>query len=226
MVAAGKRRGEPLSRDRIVEAAIDLLDAEGEGGLTFRALARRLATGPGAIYWHVTDKDELLSAATDAVVATTMTADAGGTTPREAVRAVALGVFDAIDAHPWVGSHLARDPWRSPVLRVFEHLGRQVQALGVPDAALFTAASSLLNYILGVGGQNAANSRGIRPDTNRVEFLTTVATAWDTLDPEEYAFTRTVAGRLREHDDREEFLAGIDLILAGITARLGTPRLP
>jgi AcrR family transcriptional regulator len=213
-----KRRGEPLSRERIVEAAIGLLDSEGEGGLTFRALAEHLVTGPGAIYWHVKDKDELLGAATDAVVATTMIADAAGATPREAVRALALGVFDAIAAHPWIGSQLARDPWRSPILRVFEHLGRQVQALGVAEAHLFTAASALLNHILGVGAQNVADRRGFRPDASRDEFLTTVAEAWTSLDPEEYAFTRIVADQLRDHDDREEFLAGIDLILAGITA--------
>ncbi|MCX4767845.1 TetR family transcriptional regulator [Streptomyces sp. NBC_01275] len=213
-----ERREEPLSRERIVEAAIGLLDAAGEGGLTFRALAQRLATGPGAIYWHVTGKDELLGAAADAVIAGAMTAGTADTAPREAVRALALGVFDAIDAHPWVGTQLARAPAQLPLLWVFEHLGRQVQALGVPHAAQFTAASALLNYILGVGGQNAANARGHQPDTNRTEFLNTVSAAWANLDPDEYPFTRNVADQLRDHDDRAEFLAGIDLILTGITA--------
>ncbi|GAA1936903.1 TetR/AcrR family transcriptional regulator [Streptomyces durmitorensis] len=213
-----ERREEPLSRERIVEAAIELLDTAGEGGLTFRALAERLATGPGAIYWHVTGKDELLNAATDAVVADTMSADTTATTPQEAIRTLALGVFDAIDVHPWIGSQISRTPSQSPMLRVFEHLGRQVQALGVPHTAQFTAASALLNYILGVGGQNAANARGVRPGTNRTEFLDAAATAWENLDPDEYAFTRDVADQLRDHDDRTEFLAGIDLVLTGITA--------
>ncbi|MBI0381492.1 TetR family transcriptional regulator, partial [Streptomyces albiflaviniger] len=48
-----QRRTEALSRERIVEAAVELLDTAGEGGLTFRALTERPATGPGAIYWHV-----------------------------------------------------------------------------------------------------------------------------------------------------------------------------
>ncbi|NEA64680.1 TetR family transcriptional regulator [Streptomyces sp. SID12488] len=213
-----ERREEPLSRERIVEAAIGLLDAEGEGGLTFRALARRLATGPGAIYWHVTGKDELLGAATESVVADAMPpAATAGATPQEAVRALAVGVFDAIDAHPWIGTQLARAPAQSPLLRIFEHLGRQVQALGVPHAAQFTAASALLNYILGVGGQNAANARDHQPGATRAEFLGAVSDAWANLDPDEYAFTRSVADQLRDHDDREEFLAGIDLIVAGIT---------
>ena len=64
-----ERRTEALSRERIVEAAVELLDAAGAGGLTFRALTERLATGPGAIYWHVANKGELLGAATEAVVA-------------------------------------------------------------------------------------------------------------------------------------------------------------
>ncbi|UNZ15959.1 TetR/AcrR family transcriptional regulator [Streptomyces sp. 891-h] len=217
-----ERRQEPLSRERIVSAAVELLDTVGEGGLTFRALAERLATGPGAIYWHLSGKAELLGAATDAVVTTTLTDDDTDATPQEAIRALALGVFDALDAHPWIGAYLARSPGRSTMLRVFERIGRQVQALDVPAAAQFTAASALLNYILGVAGQNAANAvnaRTVQPNTDRTEFLDAVATAWAELDPDEYAFTRSVTDQLREHDDRAEFLAGIDLILAGLTAR-------
>ncbi|KUN09230.1 TetR family transcriptional regulator [Streptomyces yokosukanensis] len=214
-----ERRQEPLSRERIVSAAVELLDTVGEGGLTFRALAERLATGPGAIYWHVTGKTELLAAAAEAVVGPAIAGADTDATPQEAIRALALGVFDAIDAHPWVGAQLARTSWQSPMLRVFERVGRQVQALRVPEAAQFTAASALMNYILGVAGQNAVNTRTVQPGTDRTEFLDTVATAWAELDPGQYAFTRDVAGQLREHDDRTEFLAGIDLILTGIAAR-------
>lgn len=219
-----ERGEEPLSRERIVEAAVELLDSAGESGLTFRALAERLTTGPGAIYWHVAGKDELLSAATEAVVAGTMTAAPAGATPREAVHALALGVFDAIDAHPWVGAQLSRTSWQSPMLGILERLGRQVRALGVPEAAQFTSASALLYYIFGVSNQNAANARAVRPDTDRTTFLRTVAASWAQLDPDEYAFIRNIAGQVREHDDREEFLAGIDLILAGIAAGRGPAR--
>ncbi|MEU6666053.1 TetR family transcriptional regulator [Streptomyces sp. NPDC046727] len=214
-----ERRQEPLSRERIVNAAVELLDTVGESGLTFRALAERLATGPGAIYWHVTGKTELLAAAIDAVVTTTVADDDTDTTPKQAIRALALGVFDAIDAHPWVGTYLARTPGQPRMLRVFEHIGRHVQALHVPEAAQFTAASALMSYILGVAGQNAAHTRAVQPGTDRAEFLDAVATRWEELDPDQYPFTRSVAGQLREHDDRDEFLAGIDLILTGITAR-------
>ncbi|MDT0440472.1 TetR family transcriptional regulator [Streptomyces sp. NPDC005840] len=212
-----ERRQEPLSRERIVTAAVELLDTAGESGLTFRALAERLATGPGAIYWHVTGKGELLAAATDAVLGTALAEDPGAS-PRDAVRTLALGVFDALDVHPWVGAHLVSTESHAPTLPLFERVGRQVRALGVPESAWFTAASTLLNYILGVAGQNAANTRRAAPGTDRAAHLGGVADAWSALDPAEYAFTRSVAGQVRDHDDRAEFAAGIDLILDGITA--------
>jgi AcrR family transcriptional regulator len=186
--------------------------------LTFRALSAHLKTGPGAIYWHVANKSELLVAATDAVLAGAMAADTADETPENAIRALALGVFDAIDAHPWIGPQLSRVASQSAMLRIFERIGRQVQALGVPGAAQFDAASALLNYILGVAGQNAANARAQEPGTSRADVLATLAAVWADLDPAEYPFACTVAGQLREHDDREQFLAGIELVLAGVTA--------
>ncbi|GAA2707042.1 TetR/AcrR family transcriptional regulator [Actinoplanes palleronii] len=215
------RRDDALSRERIVDAATALLDAEGEGGLTFRALAAHLNTGPGAIYWHVANKGELLTAATDAVLNRTVPAAAAGATPPDAIRAVALGVFDAIEAHPWVGTQLTHMPSQPALRRLFERLGQQVRALGVPAAAQFTSASALLNYVLGVGAQNAANARAHQPGADRGEILGAEAAAWAGLDPGEYPFLRSVAGQLREHDDRQQYLDGVNLILVGITACAG-----
>ena len=212
-----QRREESLSRDRIIEASIALLDQSGESGLTFRALSERLATGPGAIYWHIANKSDLLTAACDTIIARTMEARMAGATPKATIRALALGMFDAIDAHPWVGSALIRAELQSPMVRVLERIGQQVRALGVPDRSQWAVVSALLNYILGVGGQNAANGQLARTQgLDRSDFLEAVATMWSRLDPHEYPFTRSLAGQVRAHDDRMDFLAGIDLILRGI----------
>ena len=218
---SSQRREQALSRERIIEASIALLDSRGEGGLTFRTLSERLATGPGAIYWHIANKSDLLTAACDAVVARTMNGTLAGARPKAAIRALALGMFDAIDTHPWVGSALTRAPGHLPMLRVLERLGRQVRALGVPNKRQWAAVSALLSYILGVSGQNAANGQLARTQgLDRSDFLEALSTAWSQLDPDEYPFARSVAGHLRAHDDRKDFLAGIDFILTGI----GSPR--
>jgi AcrR family transcriptional regulator len=214
MAQRTERRTDALSKERIVEAAIEILDADGESALTFRALTARLATGAGAIYYHVASKNELLAAATNDVIARGMAEVVGGAEP---IRAIALGVFDAIDAHPWVGAELSREPWQSAILQIFEGFGEEIQALGVPERAQFDCASALLNYVLGLAGQYAAAVRLLPRETDRADFLASVAGRWAERDPAEYPFVHQVAAQLREHDDREQFLAGIDLILAGIT---------
>jgi AcrR family transcriptional regulator len=217
---SSRRREESLSRDRIIEASIELLDSSGEGGLTFRTLSERLATGPGAIYWHIANKSDLLTAACDAIVARTIAARVVGATPKATIRTLALAMFDAIDAHPWVGSALTRAPGQLPMVRIFEGIGQQVRALGVPVEEQWATVSALLNYILGVGGQNAANGQLARTrGVDRSDFLAALSTVWSQLDPDEYPFARSVAGQLRTHDDRIDFLAGVDLILRGIGSR-------
>ncbi|MEV6350448.1 TetR/AcrR family transcriptional regulator C-terminal domain-containing protein [Actinoplanes sp. NPDC051851] len=207
-----------LSRDRIVDTAIAMLDAAGESGLTFRALSARLKTGPGAIYWHVANKGELLAAATDTVVTRAMAADPAAATPPDEIRAIALGVFDAFDAHPWIGDQLSQLSAQPTTLRVFESLGRRVQSLGVPPEDQFNAASALLNYILGVAAQNAALARSVARGTDRTEVLAAVDALFAGVETGDFPFLRSVATQLRTHDDRDQFLAGINLILAGIVS--------
>lgn len=212
-----ERRTDALSRERIIEAAIGILDTDGESALTFRALSARLSTGAGAIYWHVANKDELLAAATDAVVSGAMASRAVAADPQEAVRGIASGLFDAIDAHPWVGTQLAREPWQPAVLQVLDAFGGQLAALAVPEDAQFYAASALVSLVLGVAGQYAAGARLLGREADRPEFLARIAEGWTRLDPGEYPFVHRIAPQLAEHDDREQFLAGIDLLLAGVT---------
>jgi AcrR family transcriptional regulator len=232
------RRRQVLTRERIVETAVELLDAAGEGVLTVRALTGRLATGPGAIYWHIGNMDELLEAATDAVVATALatrptqpaepaeTTEAGGTAgaPQDEIRAVALGLFDAVTEHAWLAAQLAvqltRNPWGPVTLRIFESIGRPVRTLGVPQGDWFTTTSTLVHYILGATTQTAQNTGDNSvpgSESDRADFLNTTSRAWQDLDPDDYPFIRAIADQMREHDDREQFLTGIDLVLTGIT---------
>jgi AcrR family transcriptional regulator len=219
-----ERRTTPLSRERIVDTAIDLLDTAGESGLTFRSLSERLTTGPGAIYWHVANKSELLAAATGRVVSIALAAGKAG--QRGAIHDVALGLFDAIVRHPWLApqitAQLSHNPTGPVTTRIFEDIGRQVSALDVPASSWFTATSALMHYILGAASQNAVNlkrARSLGPEADRNAYMDTVAGAWKQLSPEDYPFTRAVADQGLDHDDRAQFLAGIDLIIAGVTTR-------
>lgn len=204
-----------LSKERIVAAAIGLLDGDGVNGLTFRALASHLETGSGAIYWHIADKQALLAAATDQVIAGAIAAVAKQAAPQDTIRAIALGVYDAMAAHRWVGPQLSGNPWQLASLRILERLGREVQASGIAEDMLFNVVTALMNCLLGVAAQHAAASRLPR-DGKRSDHLTAIAADWAQLDPVDYAFVRGVATQLPLHDDRAQFLAGVDLVLAGV----------
>jgi len=210
-----KRRADALSRKRIVEAAIVLLDSAGESALTFRALAAHLDTGLGAIYHHLTDKADLVAAACDTIVAQVLTDLASPAEPEDRVRQLGLALYDAMDQHPWLGSTLPHVRGLS-IVRILEPIGRSLVQLKIPLSEQWSTASALLHYILGVGGQNAANSQAGRlGNTDRESYLDAVADEWTALDPVTFAFVRSVARQLSRHSDREDFLAGLDLILAG-----------
>ena len=62
------RSEPPLSRERIVATAVELLDAQGVDGLTMRRLADRLGSGVMSLYWHVDNKEDVFDLALDSVL--------------------------------------------------------------------------------------------------------------------------------------------------------------
>src|SRR5262245_13316697 len=93
------RSETPLSRERIVATAVELLDAHGVNGLTMRGLADHLGSGVMSLYWHVGGKEDVFDLALDSVL------EYGGL-PEEA------------EPRDWRGEvvHLLED-WRSCMLR-------------------------------------------------------------------------------------------------------------
>jgi AcrR family transcriptional regulator len=212
-----KRRQVSLTRTQIVESAIALLDAAGEPGLTFQALAKSLSTGAGAIYWHVENRDDLLAAACDTIVGQALSKVVDSVERKDTIKNVALAVFDAMDEHPWIGSVMNRASAQMPVVRIIERVGAQIVNIGVPKAQRWLVVSALLNYILGVAGQNAANAQFGHPNQlNRSAFLNAAADNWMRLESNEFPIARSLIESLRDHDDRADFIAGLDLILNGI----------
>ena len=213
------RRSDALSRERIVEAAIQILDTAGESGLTVRAVTAHLSTGRGAIYHHVATKDDLLAAAAGGVVGPVLADAAGHDDPARAIRALALGIFDAIDAHPWVGAQLAREPFQPAVLQIWKSLGVPLHRLGVSGTALADAGAALVNYVLGAAAQHAAGARRAPDDAARQQYLEALAGQWARDDAD--SLVQESAALLPGHDDREQFLAGVDIFLAGVVSRAG-----
>ncbi|MDM4761712.1 TetR/AcrR family transcriptional regulator C-terminal domain-containing protein [Galbitalea sp. SE-J8] len=215
---AGRRpKGASLTRQAVIEAAVSLLDESGERGLTFRALAGRLESGSGAIHWHVTNRDELLDLACDAMLAEpaeSVPAHAGD--ELDAIRVLALSLFDTLDRHPWIGSHLPTRPTLPSTLRVLDRIGGLLRSFGVPADDQFYFATAILTYVLGVAAQMTRDAQSAALTHTRDEWLAEQSARWTGLDPLAYPFLHAAAADLREHDDRDQFVAGLDLLVTGI----------
>jgi len=101
---------ETLTADRIVRAAIELLDEEGLDGLNMRSLAKRLGSAATAVYWHIKTKDDLVRLASDAIWHEVELPDLDATDWRAAATAHAASIHAMLARHPWLvqafGSHL------------------------------------------------------------------------------------------------------------------------
>lgn len=217
------RRPDALTKDLIVRSAITLLDHGGTEALSFRALAAALATGSGALYHHVANKGELLAAAATATM-TEVVGRAADADPGGSIRAVAMDVFDEIVARPWWGTQLVAAPWQPAVLHLFDRVGSDLTAVGVRQEFQFDAASALVHHVLGVASQYDAGRRLTGDKRSRPAFLQSSTSAVTGDDTGRFPFLARIGQRLVEHDDRAQFQAGIEIILAGIDALHGPHR--
>ena len=95
----------PLSRDRILRAALNLADEGGVESLTMRKLGEELGFEAMSLYRHVANKDDVLDGIVDLVLTETeppTAAEAWDT----AIRTSAISVRDALRRHPWATSLL------------------------------------------------------------------------------------------------------------------------
>lgn len=138
-----------LTRDDIVVAGARLLDQAGSDGLSMRALARALDTGPATLYWHVRDRDELLALILDQ---TAGTIDVPETGPwQERLVALALAIRDALLPRPALVNVLWEASWRlgERTLAVADAMVGLVAESGLDEVEVADAYFALLTYILG-----------------------------------------------------------------------------
>ena len=107
--AAGRT---PLTRDRVLDAALALADADGVPGLTMRRLAAELGVEAMTIYYHVPNKDGILDALVERVIGEIELPDPG-TDWRPALRSLALSAYEVLGRHRWA-TRVMLGPGRSP----------------------------------------------------------------------------------------------------------------
>jgi AcrR family transcriptional regulator len=112
-------RRAPLSRERVLHAAVELADATGIDALSMRRLAQALGVVPMALYKHVANKEELLDGMLDVVVGEIdpPAADPGGDGDwQRAVRQRILSARQVLLRHPWASRVLESRSTPTPMV--------------------------------------------------------------------------------------------------------------
>jgi AcrR family transcriptional regulator len=140
-----------LHRHDVVAKATQLLDDYGIADLTMRRLARELSVSPGALYWHFSDKQELLGAVADRLLAPVPTTVEDGSWSR---RVVTLGtalrdaLLSSTDGAELVSASFAA----AKSVRMTEILAQLTDAAtegGIDASHADLAARTVLYYVLG-----------------------------------------------------------------------------
>jgi AcrR family transcriptional regulator len=140
--------GRPaLDREQVVRVALLLLDEEGLEGLSMRRLAQRLGVTAASLYWHVRDKDELLSLVADAISEEVPLPDPARPW-REQLEALAWSYRRVLLGHRQGGRVLmASAPSGSSGPRLVDRMPDVLRAAGF-DAQRQVHASHLLNTLV------------------------------------------------------------------------------
>ncbi|WP_435655993.1 TetR/AcrR family transcriptional regulator C-terminal domain-containing protein [Brucella pituitosa] len=147
--AKRSRHAPALTRERIVQAAVEILDIGGQGGLTIRKLAERLNAGATSLYWHVETRDDVLELALDSVLGEALLPTESLEWDQELVRFLTEWRRTLL-RHPWSTSLLGFRPMLGPnALARSEHLRATLARAGLPEDDVIHAGYTLSNFMLG-----------------------------------------------------------------------------
>ena len=200
----------PLSKGRVLRAAVEYADRHGVEALTMRKLAAELGFGVMSLYNHVANKDEMLDGMVDLV--------AGDIEPlpddgdwKKALRASAISAHKVLLRHPWAGS-LWTTRWPGPArLRHMESLLRGLSAGGLSSELVYHGYHAVSMHIVGFTLQEQSYQFADQD----LEQL--AATFLEQIPADDYPhLTEHVMQHLNDEDHGDEFGFVLDLILDGL----------
>jgi AcrR family transcriptional regulator len=139
------RRGprQKLSLDTVLDAAIEVADADGLAGLSMRGLAQRLGLGAMSLYTYVPGRDELVVLMVDQVLGRSPRPPHGEDVRRR-IEAVAESAYDELTSHPWLLDTDGLRAWLGPhAAERYEWQLSAVEGLGLTDVELGQAVTLL-----------------------------------------------------------------------------------
>ncbi|TDC77773.1 TetR/AcrR family transcriptional regulator C-terminal domain-containing protein [Actinomadura sp. 7K507] len=200
-----------LTRERIVLAAIGLIEREGADALSMRRVAADLDVAVMSLYNHVPNKGALLEGVAEHVVAGLELHDDPSEPWQERARALARAFRKVAHDHPRCMTIVLTHKIDTPVgLRPAERALALADAAGFDGETAVRIMRALLAYALG------AQMREIGMVKMLDHLVETQAESWTTLDPDEFPHVIALGGELATHDPETDFEFGLDLLIGAL----------
>jgi AcrR family transcriptional regulator len=217
MATQPSTRGEtriPMSRDRVLRAAIEIADAGGIESLTMRRLAQELGVEAMTLYYHVANKDDILNGIVDTVVSE-MELPRTDVDWKSALRTSAISAYEVLARHTWAAKLVLSGSGVSPArLRHMNGILGVLRSAGfspeMTDHAYHALDSHIMGFALWVASMNLGSDENLKAMAS--EFLRE-------LSREDLPYlAEHVEQHLKPRDpnDEGEFAFGLDLILDGL----------
>lgn len=238
------RQRASLSLEQIVATAIATLDRDGAEKLTLRSLAAELGSGVASLYWYASGKEELMGIVADELLGRALAqvdrlaADGREAPPEFAahpapaadrqtsaasarglirLRRMVLCLFVQMIEHRWLAGQLVKaGPDQENSLMFWERIGQVLQGMELTVDQQFHASIAVVNYASGMGVEISQTARDRAETDDPAAMFTAQVEEWESLSEERFPFVRSIIGAFVQFDDASEFIAGLDLLLAGI----------
>ena len=213
--SSSRSRGRPaLPLDRILAAALELIDEHGADALSMRSLAQHLGSGTATLYRHFGSRSELVALVVDRMIGEIDLGSLADRPWQQACVSFAQSTFHALGQHGNVASLLiGRVPVGPNALAQRELVLSILLDNGFAPAEAAHAYATVSRYVLGFAIQLA----GGQQDTQDAE----ISAAFHRLDAARYPATVAVADKLPV-PLAEEFTFGLQLIVAGLERLQGS----
>jgi AcrR family transcriptional regulator len=212
-------RRKPLSRERILDTALALVDEEGIEALSMRKLGQALGGYEAmSLYNHVANKDDLLDGILDLVLAEMEAPDpAGGLA---SIRSSSVSAHEALVRHPWAAGLLMSPARIRPArLEFMNALLAALREAGFSAETTYTAYHVLDAHIIGFSLWQSTH--GSMPDLDLQDvrpFLDRMLPAATYPHMHAHAMQHLEEG---PHHDVRTFEYALDLLLDGLARSLG-----
>ena len=207
----------PLTRERILTVALDLVDRSGMDSLSMRRLATELGVDPMAIYHHLPGKQVILTELVQRVFDELRVPEPAHSGWQDRIKAFAHAYHNLARIHPHLIRYLATDlsPTTPALLAANEFLYAALADAGLSGRMIVRAADLIIDYLNGFGLVEQTQAMGGPAEQGGLlQHLT--------QHPSEHFPTlRRVLREISKEEQAADVASGLDIILAGLMAISG-----